>query len=66
MLTKPPAALLTTFRFCGWGANQSDRSTAPLYTEEDPSLKCNVTSPFISRVPGELFWVEKPRIAMLG
>jgi hypothetical protein len=66
MFTKPPAALVTTFGFFGGAANQSERSTPPLYTVEELSLKYNVTSPFISTPPFELLCVEKPRIAMLG
>jgi hypothetical protein len=65
IFTSPPTALVTTFGFPGVAANQSDRSTALLYTDEDPSLKYSVTSPTISREPGALFCVEKPKIATL-
>jgi hypothetical protein len=50
----------------GIDTNQSDKSTARLYTDEEPSLKYKVTSPTISIAPGPIFCVEKPRTAMLA
>ena len=51
----------------GIDTNQSDKSTARLYTDEEPSLKYKVTSPTISIPPGLLlFCVEKPRTAILA
>jgi hypothetical protein len=64
-LTNPPVAPVTTLEFGGFAANQSDRSTFWLYSDEELSLKCNVTSPIISMPPGALFCVVKPRMAML-